>query len=91
MKEIFDFLRSALPWVAIGVLAATSCVMMKEKAEGKEVSGVLKGLYWSPAVCFLFVAMLELYGGNRSSGAVWLVLGVFNAVVNFANTDKGDK
>lgn len=91
MKEIYEFMINALPWIAIGLLVATSCVMVKAKSEKKEVSGILKGLCWFPAVCFLFVAIMEFYGGNQSRGTVWLVLGVFNAVLNFANTYNDDK
>lgn len=91
MKELIDFLRSALPWVAMGLLVSTSCVMIKVKSEGKEIGGILKGLCWTPAGCFLFAAIMEFLGGNRSRGTVWLVLGVFNGVLNFANTHKEDK
>lgn len=91
MTAFFDFLMSALPWIAIGLLASTSCVMVKAKSEGKEVGRFFKGMCWSPAGCFLFVAIMELYSGNKSSGTTWLVLGVFNAVIHFANTQKEDK
>lgn len=91
MKEIYEFMINALPWIAMGLLVATSCVMGKAKSEKTEVSGILKGLCWSPSVCFLFVAIMEFCGGNQSRGTVWLVLGVFNAVLNFANTYKDDK
>ena len=91
MKEIFDFLISALPWIAIGLFVSTSCVTAKAKSEGKEVGRALKSLCWSPAACFFFVAVMEMYSGNKSGGITWLVLGVFNAVINFANTQKEAK
>ena len=91
MKAIFDILRSALPWVAIGLFTACSCVAVKAKEDGKEISKFFKGLCWSPAVCFLFVAIMEMLDGNQSSGTVWLVLGVSNAVINYANTQKEEK
>lgn len=85
MKAILDFFTSALPWIAIGLFVACSCVTVKAKKEGKEITRFLQGISWSPAVCFLFVAIMEMMDGNRSSGTTWLVLGVFNAVNNFAN------
>ena len=88
MKEMIDFLRNALPWIAIGLFVACSCAMVKAKKDGEEMSKFFKGLSWSPAFCFLFVAIMEMYSGNPSNGTTWLVLGVFNAVVNFANMKK---
>ena len=88
MTDIIDFGRNALPWIAIGLFVACSCVAVKAKKEVEETSRFFKGLSWSPAFCFFFVAMMEMYSGNRSSGTTWLVLGVFNAVVNFANTKQ---
>ena len=88
MIEIIDFLKNALPWVAIGLFMACSCVTIKAKKDGEEISRFFKSLSWSPAFCFLFVAMMEMYSGNPSSGTTWLVLGIFNAVVNYANTQK---
>ena len=38
----------------------------------------------------LFVAVWEMYSGNTSSGATWLVLGVCNAVLNFANIQNSE-
>lgn len=52
------------------------------------MSKFFKGLSWFPAFCFLFVAIMEMYSGNPSSGTTWLVLAAFNTVVNFANTQK---
>lgn len=88
MTELIDFMRNALPWIAIGLFVACSCVTVKAKKEGEEKSKFFKGLCWSPAFCFLFVAIMEMYSGNPSSGTTWLVLGVFNAMVNFANTKQ---
>lgn len=90
MKGIIDFLISALPWVAIGLFVACSCVTVKAKNDGKEMSRFFKGMCWSPAVCFLFVAIMEMLDGNRSSGTTWLVLGCFNVMINFANSQKED-
>lgn len=91
MKNNIDFLVNTLPWIAIGLFVACSCVMAKAKTEGKEMSSFFRGLSWSPAVCFLFVAMIEMLSGNQSSGTTWLVLGVFNAVINFANMQDSEK
>lgn len=88
MTNIIDFARNALPWIAIGLFVACSCVTVKAKKDGEELSGFVKGLSWSPAFCFFFVAIMEMYSGNRSSGTTWLVLAAFNTVVNFANTQK---
>lgn len=85
MTNIIDFARNALPWIATGLFAACSCVTVKAKKEGEETSRFFKGISWSPAFCFLFVAIMEMYSGNPSGGTTWLVLGVCNAVVNFAN------
>lgn len=91
MKEVFVFLIGALPWIAIGLFVVCSCVTARAKSEGKELSSFFKGMCWSPAGCFLLVAIMEMLDGNQSSGTTWLVLGVCNAVVNFANTQKEDK
>ena len=88
MNGVYDFLVNALPWIAIGLFVACSCVMVQVKKEGKEMSRLFKGMSWSPAACFFFVAIMEMLSGNQSSGTTWLVLGVFNAVVNFANTKQ---
>ena len=91
MKAIFDFLISALPWIAIGMFVACSIVMTKAQKEGKEIGRFFKGICWSPAVCFLFVALMEMYSGKISSGTTWLILGVVNTVINFVNTqDKSE-
>lgn len=91
MTDFLDFLISALPWIAIGLFVACSCVSAQAKKTRNEMSRLFKGMCWSPAVCFLFVAIMEFYRGNKSSGTTWLVLGVFNAVINFANTQKEAK
>lgn len=91
MKGIFEFILSALPWIAIGLFAACSCVTVQAKKTGNEMSNFFKGICWSPALCFLLVAIMEMLDGDRSSGTTWLVLGVFNAVVNFANMQKVKK
>lgn len=91
MTAFIDFLMSALPWIAIGLFVACSCVTVKAKAEGKELGRFFQVICWSPAVCFLLLAITEMYSGNTSSGTTWLVLGVFNAVINFANTQKEAK
>lgn len=91
MNEIFEFIKSALPWIAIGLFVACSCVTVKAKADGKEPGRFFKGMCWSPAACFLFVAIMEFFDGNKSSGTTWLILGVFNTVLNFANTQQEDE
>ena len=88
MREVFDFMISALPWIAIGLFVACSCVTVRTKKTGNEMSRFFKGICWSPALCFLFVAIMEMCSGNKSIGTTWLVLGVFNAVTNFASTQK---
>lgn len=90
MKEVFDFLISALPWIAIGLFAACSCVTAKAKADGKEVSRIFRGFSCFPVICFLFVAIMEMCSGNTSRGTTWLVLGICNAVFNFSNTQNED-
>lgn len=86
MTEMIDFLRNALPWIAIGLFAACSCVTIKAKKDGEEMSRFFKSLSWSPAFCSLFAAIMEFCSGNTYSGTTWLVLCAFNAVVNFSNT-----
>ena len=88
MTELIDFLRNALPWIAIGLFVACSCVAVKAKKDGEEMGKFFRSLSWTPAFCFFFIAMMEMYSGNRSSGTTWLVLGAFNAMVNFANMKK---
>lgn len=91
MRDIFDFLISALPWIAIGVFVACSLVIVKTNKDGKEISRFFQVLFWSPAVCFLFAAIMEMLDGNKASGTTWLVLGVFNAITNFSNIQKDIK
>lgn len=88
MREIIDFLINALPWIAIGLFVACSCVQAKAKSQKQEVGRFFTGLSWFPAVCFLFVAVMEMLDGNTSSGTTWLVLGVFNMIVNYANSEN---
>ena len=57
---IFEFLISALPWIAIGIFVACSCVIVKTKKDGKEISSIFKGICWLPALCFLVVAIMEM-------------------------------
>lgn len=91
MSKIVDFLRNSLPWVAIGLYVACSCVTVKAKKEGEETSKIFNGISWAPAFCFFFASIMEMYSGNTSAGTTWLVLGVFNAMVNFVNTQKRGK
>lgn len=88
---MMDFLVNALPWIAIGLFVACSCVTVKAQSDGKELSSFFRGLSWSPAICFLFIAIMEMLSGNQSRRTTWLVLGVFNAVINFANTQNNEK
>ena len=91
MNKILDFFISALPWIAIGMFVACSIVATKAQKDGKEMGKFFKGICWSPAVCFLFVAIMEMYSGKISSGTTWLILGVVNTVINFVNTqDKSE-
>lgn len=85
---MMDFTINALPWIAMGLFVACSCVMMKAKKVGKQMSKLFVAMTWLPAVCFLILAILEMYSGSQSRGTTWLVLGVANAVINFANTQK---
>lgn len=91
MIAIYDFLINALPWIAIGIFVACSCVTGKAQEKGKEVGKHIKWLLWSPSACFFFVAALEIYSGNTTSGTTWIVLGVANAVISFANTYYREK
>lgn len=88
MKESFDFLINALPWIAIGLFVACSCATVQAKKTGNEMSRFFRGMCWSPAACFLFLAIVELYSGDKSSGITWLVLGVFNAIINYVNMQE---
>lgn len=90
MSNVIDFVTNALPWIAIGLFVAVSSVRAHLKAEGKELSGLLKALTWSPFICFVFVAILEFSAGKKSSAITWLILGVFNAVTNYANESNMD-
>ncbi len=91
MKALYDFLASALPWVAIGLFVASSTVMVQAKKEGRELSRLFKGLSWCPMACFLFVAIMEYADGKASSATTWLVLGICNLMLHFMSTQKEDK
>lgn len=90
MTEVLDFMRNALPWIAIGLFVAVSCVKMKAKKDGKESGKMLNGVSWFPALIFLYLAIADMLSGNKSSGTTWLVLSVFNAVVNFSNIQNNE-
>ena len=90
MKYWF-FLINALPWLAIGLFVATTCVMMKAKSEGKELGRLFKALCWVSPVLFLLTAIIAMHSGNRSIGTTWLVLGIANTALIFANSQKESK
>lgn len=92
MNELYDFFVSALPWIAIGLYLACSILLLKAKRKGTELSRFFKGLCWTPSVCCLAVAVMEMLDGNKSSGTTWLMLAIFNAVSNFGiNSENNNK
>lgn len=44
MTAFFDFLIRALPWIAIGLFVACSCVAATTKSEGKKLSRIFRGV-----------------------------------------------
>ena len=83
MIEVFSFMISALPWVSIGLFVACSCVLVKIKSEGKELSKLLKGICLIPTVCLILTSIIETYSENKSSGTTWLVLSALYTIINF--------
>ena len=91
MSEIMDFIKSALPWVAIGLFAAFSCAGMKEKRQGKAPNKLFYGLACFPAAYFLGLAVAEWCDGKTSNGTTWLLLAVLNAGCCFENVRNWKK
>lgn len=61
MKDIIDFLSHALPWIAIGLFVAISCVREKMKKEGTKQGKLFGAICWTPALCFLFAVGFLVY------------------------------
>ena len=91
MREFIDFSVSALPWIAIGLFIAMSCIQAKAMAEGKELGRAFNCAAWFPAVIFFVLGILDMKDGNKSSGTTWLILGIINIILKFANTEKDDE
>lgn len=83
MNGLIDFINSALPWIGIGLCAAFSSVKMKAIKDVKKLGIIFIGLSWCPALIFLYLAIADMCGGNRSSGTTWLVLSAFYTIINF--------
>lgn len=78
-----DFLKSALPWLSIGLVLAVTFAKWDAEKNGRPVSKALKFLAWPPLAGFLLTAILEYTSGDKAGGTTWLVLGICNAAVNF--------
>lgn len=83
MSVVLDFISSALPWIGIGLCVAFSIVKMKAIKDGKKLGIIFNGLSWCPVLIFLYFAIADMCGGNRSSGITWLVLSAFYTIINF--------
>ena len=91
MEAMRDFLRAALPWIAIGLFVAFSIGREEFRKKGAVPGKLFSAMCWSPIFCFLLVAILEFSSGNKGSATTWLVLGIVNAGMNFANRRKAEK
>ena len=90
MRELIDFIVCALPWITIGLFIAISCVRARAKAEGKDLGRAFSCTAWFPAMVFFILAISEMQDGDTSSGTTWLILGIINIILIFANTEKDD-
>ena len=91
MREFIDFSVSALPWIAIGLFILMSCIQAKAMADGKELGRAFSCVAWFPAMVFFILAISEMQDGDKSSGTTWLILGIINIILKFANTEKDDE
>ena len=90
MREFIDFSVSALPWIAIGLFILMSCIQAKAMADGKELGRAFSCVAWFPAMVFFILAISEMQDGDKSSGTTWLILGIINIILKYANTEKDD-
>lgn len=86
MTEGLEFLKNVLPWMALGLFVVFSCIKAKAQREDRELSPLFRAACLFPALCLLFVAILEMSSGNKTGGTIWLVLGVFQVVSNCLST-----
>lgn len=82
MDYFYDFAKSALPWIAIGLMVAAILTNQQAKREGKEPGKFLSYASRGAIACFLFVAFMEFTSGNFARGFTWLILGFANLVLN---------
>lgn len=84
MTDVFVFVRAALPWLAIGFWVAYAFAASKDEKNGKKMSW---GSY-APSVAMVFVALMELYDRDFSSGATWLILAAAFLAFNVRQINK---
>lgn len=89
MKEVFDFLTAALPYIAIGFWVAFAIVKKNAEEKGQEMK-MQWGNYF-PSAAMAFVSILEFADGDSSNGTTWLVLAIVFLALNFAQSRKEQK
>lgn len=85
MENFIEFVRAALPWIAIGLFAAVNALLIGDKNRRKKMVGKLSKLNLVTLVCFIFVAVMEFIDGNMNSGVTFLIIGVVSFVVSILN------
>ena len=85
MENFIEFVRAALPWIAIGLFAAVNALLIGDKNRRKKMVGKLSKLNIVTLVCFIFVAVMEFIDGNMNSGVTFLIIGVVSFVVSILN------
>ena len=89
MREVFDFLVAALPYIAIGFWVAFTIVQKNAKDAGQEMK-MQWGNYF-PSAAMVFVSVLEFADGDTSNGITWLILATVFLALNLASGRKTQK
>lgn len=88
MTAIIDFVRAALPWVAIGFFLAAMASEYNMKKEGRSAGMAFKIGKMFPALAFLVVAAMEWADGDGNSASTYCILALVFALLSYKKTPK---
>lgn len=88
MTAVIDFIRAALPWIAIGFFLAVMASEHNMKKEGRSASTAFKVGKMFPSLAFLVVATMEWADGDGSSAGTYCILALTFALLGYKNKVK---